>query len=71
MAEAEAAREMQVVNGINKGAVVIYTLLTVCQVVIGAMFYWRSRRLKEINWLPKLIIALSVILEVAISLNYI
>ena len=34
-------------------------LLVIFQIVISALFYWRSKRIKQINWLPKFIMILA------------
>lgn len=52
-------------------AIVIYILLTACQVVVSAVFYWRSRNIKQINWLPKFIIALANISGVLHSVLFV
>ena len=40
---------------------VITSLIILCQVVTSIVFFWRSRKLKEINWLPKFITGLACI----------
>ena len=52
---------MEIVNIIYKIGTVIYSLLVLCQVAAGGVFCWRARKVKEINWLPKLIMALAAI----------
>ena len=40
---------------------VIFTILGIIQVVMTSIFIWRSRKVKEINWLPKIIMLFACI----------
>ena len=57
--EAEASREIETIRMVEKILVVVYCIVVVCQLVMSVIFYWRSRNIKEINWLPKFIMVLS------------
>ena len=50
---------------------VIVSLIVLCQVVASLIFCWRARKVKEISWLPKFIMALAAIDGIMTSSYYI
>ena len=56
---------------IAKTGTVIVSLIVLCQVVAGAVFCWRARKAKEINWLTKFIMVLAAIEGIYHSSYYI
>ena len=57
--EDETRRDTGVIAVIHLSGTVIISLLTVCQVTTSVVFYLRARKVKEINWKPKLIIGIA------------
>ena len=55
----EVARELQLIQTLQNGYRVTFMILTVSQVVLSLVFFWRSRRIKEVTWIPKLIMVLT------------
>ena len=62
---------MEIISIIRKTATVIITFLVLCQVVTSMVFCWRARKVKEINWVPKFIMALAGIEGIMWSSLYI
>ena len=56
--QADALRLMEIISVIRKSQTVIYCVLTICQVITSFIFYSRSKKIKELNWLPKFIMLL-------------
>ena len=50
---------MENISIVRKTGVVSMSILILCQLVTSVVFYWRSRKVKEINWLPKLMMGLA------------
>ena len=67
----EAAGEGEIVEIIIKTGTAILCLIVVCIAVTSVVFYWRSRNIKEIGWLPKFIIGLANINGIMLSSFYI
>lgn len=49
----------------------IYTVLTFFQVAVSLVFYIRSRKVKEINWLPKFVMVLTNVVGLTISIFFV
>ena len=62
---------IKILNYIEKSAATIIIVFTVCQVVTSLVFFWRSRKIKEINWLPKFIMGLAILEGIMWSSYYI
>ena len=62
---------MEIVVGIRKTGTVIFSIIVLCQVMAAVGFLWRARKVKEISWLPKLIIVLASIDGIMWSSYYI
>ena len=62
-------RENEIIYEINMVGTVIYSIIVILQVLISFVFYWRSRYVKEINWLPKFIMILTNIEGIFWSFN--
>ena len=64
-------RILQIVRCIAKCGAAVYCLLASCQVMASLVFYWRSRKVKQISCLPKLIMGLANVEVMMLSLNII
>ena len=69
--QTEASREDEIVNIIIKSGTAILCLIVICIAVTSVVFYARSRKIKEIGWLPKFIIGLANINGIILSSYYI
>ena len=67
----DAQRELEIVTIIKQCGIIIYSIIALSQVVLSAIFYWRSRKIKEITFLPKFIMILINIQGVMLSSYYI
>ena len=56
--QAEALKETEINFYTVKTGILTASIMQVCQVVTTVVFCWRARKVKEINWLPKLIMGL-------------
>ena len=62
---------MQIVAIIRKTGTVIVSITVLCQVVAAVVFWWRARKVKPINWLPRFIMLLAAIEGIMWSSFYI
>ena len=62
---------MQIVAIIRKTGTVILSITVLCQVVAAVVFWWRARKVKPINWLPRFITLLAAIQGIMWSSYYI
>ena len=65
----ETSLDEEVALYIRKSGMLIFTLFVICQVAISVVFCWRSRNIKEINWLPKFIMTLASVEGIVWSLS--
>ena len=54
-----------------KTGTVILSMIVLCQVVAAVVFWWRARKVKQINWLPKFIMLLAAFEGIYYSSFYI
>ena len=64
---AEAQSEEEIITIIKITGSVIISLLTVCQLVTSLVFFWHSRKINQIKWLPKFIMILANIQTISWS----
>ena len=62
---------MEILIIIRQSGTIVLSLMAVLQVVISIIFYWRSRTVKLINWLPKFIMGIVNLDLVMWSASYI
>ena len=65
----ETSLDEEVALYIRKSGMLIFTLFVICQVAMSVVFWWRSRNVKEINWLPKFIVTLASVEGIVWSLS--
>ena len=69
--KSEHWKKMEINSMINQCGTFVFFLVSFSQVLMSSVFFWRSRKIKEISWLPKLIIILINIDGIMYSCDYI
>ena len=55
----EAEGERSIADGIKYVATVVYSLIVAFQLILSTHFFIKARKIKEVGWLPKMMILLA------------